>query len=220
MKLTESDREVTEFYTSAVGLNAQGYEPQPTGGVYDGDVAMMSPSKLIAMARYRTVDGTLSMLPLGNREILRAVYAPHGTGFANQRVRPGVEGPDLLALALVPGWGGGSFVRLALSAEATTRAYSKRYPAQSTDPGRLLLFLSGEAGAANQKLFRRLRDECEQLRTASLGAYEIARLQRIEREKVVREDRRKDNEDRLQSVLGRMSHRAAERFERRLRGAA
>jgi len=219
MKFQDADRELTEFFTSAVGLSACPFEPRTSGTQFEADVNLLKPQNTRAMALHVAAAASLAILPGDARRVLTLVYAPHGTGFGRLA---GVEGPDLLAIALLPASGGGSFVRLAMASGRVLRAYARRYPASSTDPARLLAFLAAEAGDGDSRdaFFGKLRQDCEEQRMLALAVYEVVRVERVRRESDARRERKRLNEERFDATLKAKNQRDAERLSRRFKGAA
>lgn len=218
-RYAKADEELTDYFTSAVGLSAIPYEPRSTGGEYEGDVNLLKPQNTKAMARHSAAETSLALVSLDVRLTVTLVYAPHGTGFGRLA---GVEGPDLLAMALVPPWGGGSFVRLAMASERVLRAYARRHPGTSMDPGRLLGFLAAEAGFGEPKarFFKAVREECEGHRLNALAAYDVVRQDRVGREVMQRAAQRRKANELYEFHREKARAREAIRFERMIRGAA
>ncbi len=186
MKFSASDTELVEFFTSSVGLSAIRYEPRGTGGEFSGDETMLDPRNTRAMSVYVAASSTLASLEAEPRNVLTAVYAPHGAG------------STLLSIGLQPTSGGGSFVRVALRTSRVRKAYLRRYPGKPVpSPSALLAFLTAEAGHGDDRAswFSALREECEERRTVALGIYDAARIERLSRERDHRRERKRRLDD-------------------------
>ncbi len=208
-----ADAELSDFFTSAIGVRAQSYEP--VGGAFDprvGDLALIHQIAHGALARYDAVADTMAKLPAEHRRTLALTYAPHGW-------------PTWLADALSPRWGRGCFVALAAALPRAVAAVAKRYPSEApaTAARCLEFFVDAGRGGADQ-LFAKLREECDVLRDAALAAYDELRIARVEAEAGAKKAQRAAVEARgaalFAELMGRTDERATARFERRLRAAS
>lgn len=178
-KFVEADLELAEHFTTAIGVRAQGYEPHVSGVQFDFEAQHLVHRR--ALSRIRNVETSLSNMENETKRVLEVVYTPHGS-------------PGLLAIALQPQWGGGSFVRLAVEMPRAIKAFEKRYPKDTSASVRVLQFLADEAGRGveTRSFFQRLVSDCEYPRGFALGVYDKLRTKRIDRLTAEREQWEKD----------------------------
>lgn len=174
MRHPEADRELAAYWTSAVGLSAQGYEfstdaPDPDAR----HLALRAPHHRRELALVVGVEASLAELDPAHYRVLRAVYHPHAW-------------PTLLRIALTPRHGSGSLVALAVDSDRAHAAYAARFQRTGT-PSTVLSFLLDEASReSSAALIRRLREEAEADRDTALAAYDALRLLRRQRSAAAR----------------------------------
>jgi hypothetical protein len=184
-KLADTDRDLNEHFTAANGAKGQKYERAPSGGDTCIEEIVCSPWRQRELSKYAAIDTVLGGINADARRTIRAVYASGAGVLAaeSERAIGLIEGRDhrqdpfgLLRLALVPRWGHGSFLRLAVQQDRALRAFAKRYPGRSPDSDRVLDFLAAEAGRGDSSasMLAALRDECEEQRMAALRVFQSA----------------------------------------------
>jgi hypothetical protein len=226
-----ADAEVAEYFTAAIGVRAQSYEPAQTvhaGG--DADLSLLSRGAMRARARHAAIDRSMRELDRTSRGVLELVYG-YGAGAlsADAGQCDGlVKGRDgsqdalgLLRVALAPKWGRGSFLRLALLQPRAIEAYAKRHDGKQPSADVLLTFLCAEAGLGQARtgFFVALRNECERPRRRALAAYEGFRLQRVELEKQEARAREADRERAFDAAMGKVHAAQHARLSRRMGSA-
>lgn len=203
----KADDELVGFFSSAIGVKAQNLDS--SGGAFNSNEAHWG--RLQAMQRgslawFERVGATIAKLTSAERRIVSLVYTPHGA-------------PTWLADALSTTWGGGSFVRLAITLPRATQA-----AAQRSEGTTVLDWLSSRGRRAKDALLISLREDAEALRIPALQAYELLRVQRVKAEQIAEREAKRLREQRnaamLEEVLGMSRRRARKRFELRLKGRA
>lgn len=173
-RLSASDRDLVTFYTSAIGLQAQRYEPCGEGGTYDAhdaQIRLCQRGELVGVDRIRARLGVVAREHREHHETLRLIYG-RGAGAIERGAKDGAVDVRPLVLELAPRWGHGSFVGIVHRVERATRAWDKRRRLGET----LLEFLAREAEPKRKKesgtFFRQLVTDCEAIRTPALAAYD------------------------------------------------
>jgi|GEM_PF-4496967 len=206
-RFADADRELSEHFTSALGVRAQGYEPAPQSGfdVNEAHLAAREVRHRRELERFGAVEATLARIDPESRRVLRLIYTPHGA-------------PGYLGFALATRWGGGTFVALAAEMPRAAKAWAKATPRAAT----LAQFLVDEAGRgdATKSFFARLVDDCEQPRVRALQAYEEVRRERLVLERARRVELAQRRADDLAELAGRRLRKERERFDARLRSAS
>jgi hypothetical protein len=229
-----AEREVCGFFTSSLGVKAQSFEGG--GGLVAFDANAAAERMLVSIrasgygegisptAQHDRVAVTLAALPAATHALLALVYVPYGTGCSPRGARRGEDTPDLLSSALRTAWGGGSYVRLALTHKRVLAAFGRQHPGKTADPAGLLAFLTHEAGrgTAAPDWLGIVQGDGEERRTVALVAYDALRVLRMDAEAQESRERRAHkaaaNAARLEEELGMDRRIARARFERRTRG--
>ena len=152
-----ADGELHAYYTSAVDISAQSYE-SGGGGSKDVEASLVDCHHRRELAFYERVHATRMQLEPDMQRRVRAIYKDYGE-------------PDIRSIKLRTPWGGGTFVRLALTSIAAVSAFARRHPGRETLPESVGGWLRDEAGRADHDLFQAICNECEALRVEALRAY-------------------------------------------------
>ena len=196
-KLIEADREVSEFFTSALGVRAQQYDPAPQSGT-DMHDARMAPGHRRELRRFQALEWTMSKLDAVSARVLVAVYAPHSwqsTWTVDKLRTP---------------WGNGNMAVLAttLPSVASGRVPLRTWLVDIDRPSR------AECDR-REAICKKLVEECEALRQKALAVYDGYRLERLAMERMERLTAERIRAEQLEINLGIIRTRRA-----RLRGAA
>jgi hypothetical protein len=173
--LKDADSEVFDYFTHALDVSGQSYEPN-NGGVTDPEAALVEQTHRRQLARIEKIRATMWEMTANDARTLAEVYSPYGL-------------PDLRSFALQPSWGHGTFVRLALRLPAAVMAFRVANPTIEPLPELVGGWLRDQAGKgrAVEGMFRRLREACEKSRSRSLRTYlelMVARDRRAARERL------------------------------------
>ncbi len=162
-----AEAELSEFFTSPLGVGAQKYEP--TGQTaYDANevhLRLRNPAYRRAVQRHAAIARILVQLAPETRATLAAAYTPHGW-------------PGLLPVIFEHTYG--SFVALVLR---MPRAREKCGTVQPLD---WLADQAGRGDKAPRELFRALKDDCVAALRVALAEYEPLRRARVAAEKNAR----------------------------------
>ena len=207
-----ADAELAGFFTSAIGLKGQSYDANGGGAfnsnsLHDARIRALDAGSVPWFDR---VEATFMRLPANSQRVLALVYTPHGW-------------PTWLADALSTPWGGGSFVALAAGLPRAVAAAGGGSP--------LVWLASRGRGGANEReskamtdLYRRLRQDCEDLRLGALALYDVVRVERIKRSQAAEREEKAAISTRnialFDDLTGAKSDRDSQRFLARMKRTA
>ncbi len=175
---TESERELSEYFLSALGVGAQGYEPSSSGEFNSTDALakkMFGRQHFEAVKAHRATEWTLEQVGSADIRTLTLAFHP-------RRVGSGMYQAGLGRLA-------------ALGIEtAAARALHQEW--QTLGPRRLetglLAWLDDEATRGSERAQKAIREEAETRLVLSLARYDVQRVERLriqKRERFEKEER-------------------------------